>query len=127
MPHMLPDSSGSSASLPLADRVRARVAEIGRTLDRGARASRRRDKNTRSKPGAPAASAQQTPDQARESRSLTRVFNELAGTHRQYRLQTGQHASPGLREAAQAFKASPSLPLLVVVAGYLDEDGLLAW
>jgi hypothetical protein len=55
------------------------------------------------------------------------VFNELAVTHRQFRLRSGQHASPALREAARAFKDSPSLPSLVVVAAFLEEDGLLEW
>jgi hypothetical protein len=55
------------------------------------------------------------------------VFNELAVTHRQFRLRSGQHASPALREAAQAFKEAPSLPSLVMVAAFLEEDGLLEW
>jgi hypothetical protein len=55
------------------------------------------------------------------------VFNELAVTHRQFRLRSGQHASPALREAAQAFKESPSIPSLVAVAAFLEEDGLLEW
>jgi hypothetical protein len=110
----------------LADRVRARVAEVGLTLDRPA--SRARIKRARQKRVASAGSpTSHTADQMRESRSLARVFNELAGTHRQHRQRTGQHASPALRDAAQAFKASPSLPLLVVVAAFLEEDGLLAW
>lgn len=51
----------------------------------------------------------------------------MAGVHRQHRQRTGQHASVALRDAAQAFKESPSLPSLVVVATFLEEDGLLAW
>jgi hypothetical protein len=55
------------------------------------------------------------------------VFNELAITHRQFRLRSGQHASPGLRDAARAFKEAPSFPQLVLVAAFLEEDGLLEW
>jgi hypothetical protein len=55
------------------------------------------------------------------------VFNELAVTHRQFRMRSGQHASSALREAAQAFKESPSIPSLVAVAAFLEEDGLLEW
>jgi hypothetical protein len=55
------------------------------------------------------------------------VYNELAITHRQFRLRSGQHASPALRDAARAFKESPSFPTLVSVAAFLEEDGLLEW
>jgi hypothetical protein len=55
------------------------------------------------------------------------VFNELAITHRQFRLRSGQHASPELRDAARVFKEAPSFPSLVLVAAFLEEDGLLEW
>jgi hypothetical protein len=55
------------------------------------------------------------------------VFNELAVTHRQFRLRSGQHSSPALREAARVFKEAPSIPSLVAVAAFLEEDGLLEW
>ena len=66
-----------------------------------------------------------TPAPTREASSLRRVFNELAITHRQFRLRSGQHASPALRDAARAFKEAPSFPQLVLVAAFLEEDGLL--
>jgi hypothetical protein len=68
-----------------------------------------------------------TPARSHEASSLRRVYNELAITHRQFRLRSGQHASPALRDAARAFKESPSFPTLVSVAAFLEEDGLLEW
>jgi hypothetical protein len=126
MPKKNPAQSGSSpngSAHPLADRVQARVAEVGLSLDQRARASRPRSKRTRT----PSTSAPQAVPPTREASSLRRVFNELAVTHRQFRLRSGQHASPGLREAARVFKEAPSLPSLVVVAAFLEEDGLLEW
>ena len=112
----------------MADRVQARVAEVGLTLDQRARASRPRSKRPRTTQATPtSASAPQAVPPTREASSLRRVFNELAVTHRQFRLRSGQHASPALREAARVFKEAPSLPSLVVVAAFLEEDGLLEW
>jgi hypothetical protein len=118
----LSGSSPNGSAHPLADRVQARVAEVGQALDQRARASRPRTK----RPKAPT-SAGPVSGAGREASSLRRVFNELAVTHRQFRLRSGQHASPALREAAQAFKESPSIPSLVAVAAFLEEDGLLEW
>lgn len=119
-------SSPNGSAHPLADRVQARVAEVGLALDQRARASRPRAKRARTPTAAGTAiTPQGTP--TREASSLRRVFNELAVTHRQFRLRSGQHASPALREAAQAFKEAPSLPSLVMVAAFLEEDGLLEW
>lgn len=125
---MLKKNEAQSGSSPngsahlLADRVQARVAEVNEALDRRARASRPRGKRPKTR-AAPAAAS----GTGREASSLRRVFNELAITHRQFRLRSGQHASPALREAAQAFKESPSMPTLVAVAAFLEEDGLLEW
>jgi hypothetical protein len=121
-------ASRSAASHPLADRVRARVTEVGIALDQRARASRPRVKRPRSSPAASVESANpNAPVATREASSLRRVFNEMAVIHRQHRLRTGQHASPALREAASVFKQAPSMPSLVVVAAFLEEDGLLEW
>jgi hypothetical protein len=119
----------------LAERVQARVAEVGLALDQRARASRPRAKRAKSpkteaKPPKTAllqASTAQPHAPTREASSLRRVFNELAITHRQFRLRSGQHASPALRDAARVFKEAPSFPSLVVVAAFLEEDGLLEW
>ncbi len=130
MPKKNPAQSGSPAAAvhPLAQRVQARVAEVGLALEQRARASRPRAKRPRprrvvaaTETGTPA------PAHSREASSLRRVFNELAITHRQFRLRSGQHASPALRDAARAFKEAPSFPTLVTVAAFLDEDGLLEW
>lgn len=129
------DSTPPSAIHPLSERVQARVAEVGLALDQRARASRPRAKRA---PPAKAearppkkqllqASTAATPAHSREASSLRRVFNELAITHRQFRLRSGQHASPALRDAARVFKEAPSFPSLVVVAAFLEEDGLLEW
>jgi hypothetical protein len=110
----------------LVERVQARVAEVGRTLDRGASRpslkSRRRQRAAASSHGTPP-----SPEAAREARSLRRVFLELGDAHREHRLRTGQHGSPALRDAAIAFKRAPSLASLAVVAGLLDEIGILGW
>jgi hypothetical protein len=122
------DRSGTSLPEPvnpLADRVRARVTEVGLSLSRQTAASRSRGKKQRA--SRPASAAAETRDQSPEARSLRRVFNELAVTHREHRLRSGQRVSPALRDAARAFKEGPNLPNLVVVASFLDEDGLLAW
>jgi hypothetical protein len=125
-----PSSSSPSAERPqsLSDRVRARVAEVGLTLEERARAGRPKARRPR-KSRAPTllSVASQAPEMGREARSLRRVFTEFGDAHRQYRLRTGQHTSPALREAAYAFKRAPSLTSLVVVAAFLDEDGLLEW
>ena len=130
-----PGATPPTAIHPLAQRVQARVAEVGLALDQRARASRPRAK--RSKPlktdaSPPKAALLQsstahTPAPTREASSLRRVFNELAITHRQFRLRSGQHASPALRDAARVFKEAPSFPSLVMVAAFLEEDGLLEW
>lgn len=126
-----PGSTASTAMHPLAQRVQARVAEVGLALDQRARASRPRAK--RAKPSKAEARPPKTAPLAgsmthtREASSLRRVFNELAITHRQFRLRSGQHASPELRNAARVFKEAPSFPSLVLVAAFLEEDGLLEW
>jgi hypothetical protein len=138
MPKKKPAQTGTTPSIaahPLAQRVQARVAEVGLALDQRARASRPRSK--RAKPSKSearppktallAGSATQPPAPTREASSLRRVFNELAITHRQFRLRSGQHASPELRDAARVFKEAPSFPSLVLVAAFLEEDGLLEW
>jgi hypothetical protein len=121
-------SSPNGAAHPLAQRVQARVAEVGLALEQRARASRPRAKRPRARRAAAGTeTGTQTPVHSREASSLRRVFNELAVTHRQFRLRSGQHASPALRDAARAFKEAPSFPTLVTVAAFLDEDGLLEW
>jgi len=138
MPKKKPAQTGSTPSTaihPLAERVQARVAEVGLSLDQRARASRpraKRAKSPKTEPRPPKtelfqAPRAQTPAPTREASSLRRVFNELAITHRQFRLRSGQHASPALRDAARVFKEAPSFPSLVLVAAFLEEDGLLEW
>ncbi len=130
-----PGPTPSSAIHPLAERVQARVAEVGLALDQRARASRPRAKRAKPlksearppKTALLAGSTTQPPAPTREASSLRRVFNELAITHRQFRLRSGQHASPELRDAARVFKEAPSFPSLVLVAAFLEEDGLLEW
>jgi len=130
MPKKKPAQSGSTPSTathPLAERVQARVSEVGLALDQRARASRPRSKRPKApKTDLPPATTAHLPP-TREASSLRRVFNELAITHRQFRLRSGQHASPALRDAARVFKEAPSFPSLVLVAAFLEEDGLLEW
>jgi len=130
MPKKKPAQTGSTPSTaihPLAERVQARVSEVGLALDQRARASRPRAKRPKApKADLPLATTAHMPP-TREASSLRRVFNELAITHRQFRLRSGQHASPALRDAARVFKEAPSFPSLVLVAAFLEEDGLLEW
>jgi len=107
----------------LTERVRSRVAEADRSLDRRLKAARRRSKSTK----AASIARPEASEKDRSTRSLRRVFHELGTTHREYRQRTGQRVPPDLREAAHAFKREPSLTSLVTVAGYLDELGILAW
>lgn len=60
------------------------------------------------------------------SKSLRRVFRQLGVLYRRYRSQTGGRVAPGLRDAAGAFRADPSLASLVAVAAFLDERDLLS-
>src|SRR5688572_15470065 len=115
-----PGPTPSNGMHPLAERVQARVVEVGLALDQRARASRPRSKRIKppkAEPRPPKAELLQTPRvqtpaPTREASSLRRVFNELAITHRQFRLRSGQHASPELRNAARVFKEAPSFPSL---------------
>src|SRR5688572_20284263 len=91
------DSTPSPAIHPLAQRVQARVVEVGLALDQRARASRpraKRAKPPKTEPRLPKAellqgSRTQPLAPTREASSLRRVFNELAITHRQFRLRSG--------------------------------------
>ena len=124
VPDMTPPSNRSSSVEPLrslTDRVRDRVAAAGQALDRRASAARPKGRRSRSSASQPEAAA------VRHAASLRRVFLELGDTHRQYRRRTGQTATPPLREAAFAFKRSPSLDSLVAVSAFFDELGLLEW
>jgi hypothetical protein len=110
----------------LIQRVQARVAEVGRALDRSG-AALRPSKRRRQRSAPISSATPQKPEATREVRSLRRVFLELGDAHRQHRLRTGQHASPALRDAAYEFKRAPSLTSLAIVAGLLDEVGILEW
>jgi hypothetical protein len=121
-------SQPSELPQPLIERVRARVADAVVALDRRTRASRPRSKRPRKPRVAPLTSAPpHTPGLTPEVRSLRHVFHELGETHREYRRRTGQQVQPELRDAARAFKQAPTLTSLVVVAAFLDEEGILAW
>jgi hypothetical protein len=122
---MTPPSNSSSSVEPLrslTDRVRDRVAAAGQALDRRASAARPKGRRSRASASPPSEAAA-----VRHAASLRRVFLELGDTHRQYRRRTGQTATPPLREAAFAFKRSPSLDSLVAVSAFFDELGLLEW
>jgi hypothetical protein len=118
-----PRGSAGDGPSSLTERVRTRVAEADRSIDRRPGTARRRSKSTKASSIARPASSETD----RGTRSLRRVFHELGTTHREYRQRTGQRVPPDLREAAHAFKREPSLTSLVTVAGYLDELGILAW
>jgi hypothetical protein len=111
----------------LTDRVRDRVEEASRALDRGKPRGRQSSKLAQNRLGAATSPTKSDAEALREKRSLRHVYKELRGTYRKHRRDSGQAALPELKEAVQAFKRGPSLTSLVVVAAFLDERGLLAW
>jgi hypothetical protein len=118
-------AESSDISQTLTDRVQARVADARLALDQRARASRPKARQRRAQIDSPSTSIWQLSEEAREAKSLHRVFRELGVSYRRYRSQTGEPVTPGLRDAAYNFRAQPSLTSLVAVAAYLDELDLL--
>lgn len=106
----------------LTARVQARVNDARLAADQRAAGTRPHLKRQR---GARPASGVSV-EEARESQSLRRVFRDLGTSYRRYRSQAGGQVVPGLRDAAYAFRAEPSLPSLVAVAAFLDELDLLS-
>jgi hypothetical protein len=113
-------SSAGDTPRALTERVQARLSEVDASLELRRRAKRPGAKRKK-------AEAEGEPSAHREARAIATVFHELGDTHRQHRLHSGQRVSPELKQAAQAFKASPNLTTLVGVAAFLDGDGLLEW
>jgi hypothetical protein len=114
-------SSAGDTPRALTERVQARLSEVDASLELRRRARRPGGKRKKTE------AAGGEPSAHREARAIATVFHELGDTHRQHRLHSGQRVSPELKQAAQAFKASPSLTTLVGVAAFLDGDGLLEW
>ena len=106
----------------LAVRMRSRVRTARRAVDRRANATR---PQLRSRPGRQAEPQPANPENARETESLTRVFQNLGVTYRRYRSQIGGPVAPGLRDAAYSFRSDPTFASLVTVAGFLDRLKLL--
>lgn len=120
----VPTGGRGESGLSISQRVEARV----KALDK-ANAQRDRAVRPGRKGRSTAGAAQASGDDARrrERRSLGRVFHELGDTHRAHRKESGEPVSVELREAANAFRATPNLTTLTAVAAFLDEEGLLAW
>jgi hypothetical protein len=118
-------AESSDISQTLTDRVQARVTDARLALEQRARASRPKAGQRRARIDSPSTSIWQLSEEAREAKSLHRVFRELGVSYRRYRSQTGEPVTPGLRDAAYNFRAEPSLTSLVAVAAYLDELDLL--
>jgi hypothetical protein len=118
-------AESSDISQTLTDRVQARVADARLALDQRARASRPKARQRQAQIDSPSTSIWQLSEEAREAKSLHRVFRDLGVSYRRYRSQTGEPVTPGLRDAAYNFRAEPSLTSLVAVAAYLDELDLL--
>jgi hypothetical protein len=108
----------------LIDRVQARVEQARRVIDRDTSAGDLHAKRL-SLPGN-ATRRQLNSEELREFQSLKQVFRDLGASYRRYRRQTGNRATPGLRDAAYNFRAEPSLASLVTVAGFLDRLDLLS-
>jgi hypothetical protein len=112
----------------IADRVRLRVDAAGVAFDRRHSATRPK----RRRPGAVVPLVPPTESDAdvlhrRERACLRSVFLELGEAHRRYRAKTGEVGTPALRAAANAFKSDPSVGLLIPVATFLDDLGILTW
>ena len=101
---------------PIIDRVHDRVAAAAASIAGSADRKRPRRK--------PVPFATESP---REVRAMKLVFQEMGRAQRATRQERGQEPSPAVRDAAIAFRRSPSMPALVLVASSLDEVGLLAW
>jgi hypothetical protein len=128
MPKQPPRANGAEPHNPpetLTDRVQARVANARLALDQRARASRPKSTRSLAQADSPSTSIWQLSEEAREAKSLRRVFRDLGVSYRRYRSQTGEPVAPGLRDAAYNFRAQPSLTSLVAVAAFLDELDLL--
>ncbi len=118
-------SEPNDLSETLTDRVQARVANARLALEQRARASRPKSGRNPAQADSPSTSIWQLSEEARETKSLRRVFRELGVSYRRYRSQTGEPVRPGLRDAAYNFRAEPSLTSLVAVAAFLDELDLV--
>jgi hypothetical protein len=124
-----PRSNGASSpesSQTLTDRVQARVDEARLAIERRAGATRPKARRRQVPSASPSTSIWQLSEEARQNRSLRRVFREMGVSYRRYRSQTKEPVTPGLRDAAYNFRAEPSLTSLVAVAAYLDELDLLS-
>ncbi len=107
----------------LIDRLRERVDRADRAIERQESARRPRvGRRRRATTPVPA-----VPTLSREVQALRAVFTDLGAAHGQYRRRSGERVSPGLRTAAEAFKAAPSLATLVRVAEFFDDLDLLDW
>lgn len=118
------EPSGEELPQSLTDRVKARVVDAQTAVDLRQNASRPKAKRRRAL--APTAD-ELDPHALRESESLKRVFRDLGVTYREYRRQTGEPVAPAVRDAANRFRAAPTLTSLVSVAGVLDELEILTW
>jgi hypothetical protein len=117
------EHSAAVSPQTLTARVQTRVDNARLAVDRRADAARA---NTTPEPQVGSGSIDSlSVDEVREFQSLRRVFRDLGVTYRRYRRQTGNKATPGLRDAAYNFRAEPSLPSLVAVAAFLDKLDLL--
>ena len=124
-------SRSSAAPTParsLTERVKARVAEAGRTLDNRSGTRKLKHKHLRPTRLAPPDSRlTESSESHREVQSLRWVYCEMRMVYRRYRRRTKRPAVPELRNAVRAFKRGPSLTSLVDVATFLDERQLLGW
>ena len=130
---MSPDSPKASDRNPsnpaptLADRVKARVAEAQRDLDKRQQNSDTRPKQRPTRLTKTSTSLTDTSADERELESLHRVYREMRTLYLGYRRRTGTPAVPELRTAVRAYKSGQSLTSLVQIAGFLDERKLLGW
>jgi hypothetical protein len=121
------DLNPTNPSPTLADRVKARVAEAERGLDKRSRG------NSKPKHLRPtifdqsSASLMDSSGAQLEAHSLRAVYHEMRALYRGYRRRTGRPAVPELRSAVLAFNRGGSLKSLVDIASFLDDRKLLGW
>ena len=122
------DRNPTNPTPTLADRVKARVAEAERSLDKRSREGNPKPKHLRPTIFDQAsASLADSSGADREAHSLRTVYHEMRALYRGYRRRTGRPAVPELRSAVQAFNRGGSLKSLVDIASFLDDRKLLGW
>jgi hypothetical protein len=104
-----------------------RVRQAGLVVDGSTDGSTPKLRRRHSDPHRRPAGGSRTPEQAREARSLRRVFLDMGDSYREYRRRTGAPVSADVRDAADRFRQERNVTSLAAVAASLDELHVLTW